>query len=102
MAVNAPSSSPSVEDMDTYRKDLSDRAPDHVEEADGLTWTEEEEKALVRRVDLFLLPTIWLMYLLSYMDRTKYVHSWCSQTSLLLTALASEMPRLPAWRMTSS
>jgi hypothetical protein len=30
-----------------------------------------EEKKLVRKIDLFLLPTIWLMYLLSYMDRTK-------------------------------
>lgn len=27
-----------------------------------------EEKALVRKVDLMLLPTVWLMYLLSYMD----------------------------------
>jgi hypothetical protein len=27
-----------------------------------------EEKALVRKIDSFLLPTIWLMYLLSYMD----------------------------------
>ncbi|KAH8722983.1 major facilitator superfamily domain-containing protein [Phaeosphaeriaceae sp. PMI808] len=35
-----------------------------------LTWTPEEEKALVKKIDLFLLPTIWLMYLLSYMDRT--------------------------------
>lgn len=31
----------------------------------------EEEKKLVRKIDLFLLPAIWLMYLLSYMDRTK-------------------------------
>ncbi|KAF2762759.1 MFS general substrate transporter [Pseudovirgaria hyperparasitica] len=30
----------------------------------------EEERRLVRKVDLYLLPTIWLMYLLSYMDRT--------------------------------
>lgn len=30
-----------------------------------------EEKALVKKIDLYLLPTIWLMYLLSYMDRTK-------------------------------
>ncbi|KAK4508318.1 hypothetical protein PRZ48_002056 [Zasmidium cellare] len=29
-----------------------------------------EEKALVRKIDLYLLPTMWLMYLLSYMDRT--------------------------------
>lgn len=33
------------------------------------------EKALVRKIDLFLLPTIWLMYLLSYIDRTKSVQS---------------------------
>lgn len=33
----------------------------------SLTWTEEEEKRLVRKIDLLLMPTIWLMYLLSYM-----------------------------------
>jgi hypothetical protein len=43
-----------------------------IEIAGELTWTPEEEKKLVRKIDLFLLPTIWLMYLLSYMDRTKY------------------------------
>lgn len=31
----------------------------------------DEEKRLVRKIDLYLLPTLWLMYLLSYMDRTK-------------------------------
>jgi glycosyltransferase involved in cell wall biosynthesis len=31
----------------------------------------EEERKLVRKIDFYLLPTIWLMYLLSYMDRTK-------------------------------
>jgi hypothetical protein len=30
-----------------------------------------EEKKLVRKIDLYLLPAIWGMYLLSYMDRTK-------------------------------
>ena len=29
-----------------------------------------EEKKLVRKIDMYLLPTIWIMYLLSYMDRT--------------------------------
>lgn len=28
----------------------------------------EEEKALVRKIDVHLLPCIWIMYLLSYMD----------------------------------
>ncbi|KAL4902920.1 hypothetical protein BDW74DRAFT_186583 [Aspergillus multicolor] len=30
----------------------------------------DEEKRLVRKIDLYLLPCIWVMYLLSYMDRT--------------------------------
>lgn len=38
----------------------------------GMDFTQAEEKKLVRKIDLFLLPTIWLMYLLSYIDRTKY------------------------------
>lgn len=53
-------------------KDLGSAAPtEHVEAEGGLTWTEEEEKKLLRKIDLFLLPCIWIMYLLSYMDRTK-------------------------------
>lgn len=43
----------------------------HLEVAPGLQWTSEEERKLLRKIDLYLLPTIWLMYLLSYMDRTK-------------------------------
>ncbi|KAM0799556.1 major facilitator superfamily domain-containing protein [Usnea florida] len=35
-----------------------------------MDFTQAEEKKLVRKIDLFLLPTIWLMYLLSYIDRT--------------------------------
>ena len=34
-------------------------------------FTPEEEKVLVRKIDCFMMPTIWIMYLLSYMDRTK-------------------------------
>ncbi|KAK7183277.1 hypothetical protein DPSP01_011782 [Paraphaeosphaeria sporulosa] len=30
----------------------------------------EEEKKLVRKIDLFLMPTIWVLYCFSYMDRT--------------------------------
>ncbi|KAH8196070.1 hypothetical protein TruAng_009756 [Truncatella angustata] len=30
----------------------------------------EEERKLVRKIDLYILPTMWIMYLLSYMDRT--------------------------------
>ena len=30
----------------------------------------DEEKKLVRKVDLFLMPSIWILYCFSYMDRT--------------------------------
>ncbi len=53
---------------------VMDASKDHLEvTSEELTWTPEEEKKLVRKIDLYLLPTIWLMYLLSYMDRTKCV-----------------------------
>ena len=42
----------------------------HIEHGDS---SQIKEEALVRKIDLFLLPTIWLMYLLSYVDRTKFV-----------------------------
>jgi hypothetical protein len=29
----------------------------------------EEEKLLLRKIDLYLMPSIWLLYLLSYMVR---------------------------------
>lgn len=56
--------------METNKqKDFQDS--EHVELSQDIFWTEEEEKKLVRKIDLCLLPNIWIMYLLSYMDRTK-------------------------------
>ncbi|KAF4466485.1 allantoate permease [Fusarium albosuccineum] len=37
---------------------------------DAYTPGTEEEKKLVRKIDLYILPMMWIMYLLSYMDRT--------------------------------
>ncbi|XP_014557938.1 hypothetical protein COCVIDRAFT_25515 [Bipolaris victoriae FI3] len=50
-----------IKDMDTTKQ---------IEVSEDFTWTPEEEKQLVKKIDSFLLPTMWLMYLLSYMDRT--------------------------------
>lgn len=76
---------------------------DHIEVSEELTWTPEEEKKLVRKIDMYLLPTIWLMYLLSYMDRTKYVspqrRKWAIADSL---STVSATQRLLAWQTTSS
>ena len=61
---------PSLEAVDADKKGVD--STKHVEvSTNGITWTPEEEKNLVRKIDTFLLPTMWLMYLLSYMDRTK-------------------------------
>ncbi|CAG8372394.1 unnamed protein product [Penicillium salamii] len=51
------------------RKISSDQI-ENVTAIDAISFTPEEEKALLRKVDLTLLPTIWIMYLLSYLDRT--------------------------------
>ena len=32
-----------------------------------------EEKALVRKIDITLLPCIWIMYLLSYVDVRRHL-----------------------------
>lgn len=44
-----------------YHKDTADHVSHHVEESSQLTWTDEEERELVRKVDAWLLPTVWIM-----------------------------------------
>jgi hypothetical protein len=53
------------------KNDISSKEIEHASIYES--FSPEEEKALVRKIDLTLLPTIWIMYLLSYLDRTKYV-----------------------------
>lgn len=49
-----------------HQEDVDEALDDYVPDT-------EEEKKLVRKIDLFLLPAIWGMYLLSYMVRTMFV-----------------------------
>lgn len=66
--------------MDSHDKPSSDHddreaqieTPKHhlARAADDYEPDTEEERKLVRKIDLFLLPAIWGMYLLSYMVRT--------------------------------
>ncbi|KAJ5120252.1 hypothetical protein N7448_010921 [Penicillium atrosanguineum] len=60
---------------DNTKNDISSKEIEHASIQETLTFTPEEEQALVRKIDLTLLPTIWIMYLLSYLDRTKYAAS---------------------------
>ena len=58
-------------DTESQAKEISSNQIENVNATDEFLFTPEEEKALVKKVDLTLLPTIWIMYLLSYLDRTK-------------------------------
>lgn len=56
--------------LDKDRKDMDDvKFVEEAEEAVAIDMDRvREEKALVRKIDIRLLPCIWIMYLLSYMD----------------------------------
>lgn len=74
MGANDETASCHSVEADRKEPDGTDNRPDN--NADGtqeIFWTPEEEARLVRKIDGRLLPSIWLMYLLSYMDRTKSV-----------------------------
>lgn len=68
-----PSTNPSLDvvGVDTKVMDNTKHLEYDETTTQGVTWTPEEEKKLVRKIDLLLLPMIWFMYILSYMDRTK-------------------------------
>ncbi|KAJ6020471.1 hypothetical protein N7540_005975 [Penicillium herquei] len=71
---------------DSCQKDVSSKEIEHA--TIDVTFSPEEEKALVRKIDLMLLPVIWIMYLLSYMDRTNIANAKVSgmDTDLNLTS----------------
>lgn len=59
-------------DIERQKKEVSSHEIEHLNLAETVvSFTPEEEKALVGKIDLTLLPIIWIMYLLSYLDRTK-------------------------------
>lgn len=46
-----------------------------------------EEKKLVRKIDMFLMPILWIMYILNYVDRTNIVrHHPIIPSSLILAS----------------
>ncbi|KAJ5243535.1 vitamin H transporter [Penicillium citrinum] len=56
--------------VEEHAKEISSNEIENVAAIEVVSFTDEEEKALVKKIDLTLLPTIWVMYLLSYLDRT--------------------------------
>ncbi|GJN88248.1 hypothetical protein Rhopal_001213-T1 [Rhodotorula paludigena] len=63
--------SPSLVDTarkESYAQDAESVAADSA--ADGFTWTEDEERRMVRRTDRHLMPLLWVLFMLSFLDRS--------------------------------
>lgn len=67
-----PRDKPSSDHDDEANIDMA-KHQENVNTIDDYVPDTEEERKLVRKIDLFLLPAIWGMYLLSYMVRTMFV-----------------------------
>jgi hypothetical protein len=64
--------------MGTSEKSLSREGSDAavhavVEVPSEGEWTPEFERKVVRKIDRFLMPMIWVMNIMSWMDRAKFV-----------------------------
>ena len=55
----------------SFEDNMKVRNSADVQVGNVVDYTEEEEKAVRRKIDLLLMPAIWIMYLFSYADRTK-------------------------------
>ncbi|XRM42296.1 hypothetical protein ABZX51_005521 [Aspergillus tubingensis] len=80
-----------MDTVDIHEGQLKDASSHEIEDVDAtevISFTPEEEKALVRKIDMTLLPTVWVMYLLSYLDRTNIGNAKISgmQVDLHLTS----------------
>ncbi|KAJ6051394.1 vitamin H transporter [Penicillium canescens] len=77
-------------DFESQLKDISSHEIENVNITEGVSFTTEEERALVRKIDLTLLPTIWVMYLLSYLDRTNIGNAKISGMELDLNLTSNQ------------
>lgn len=66
-----------------------------VEEAAFMEKTDEEKK-LVRKIDIFLMPTIWILYCFSYMVCDAAVYLTSKSVILYRTAPILGMPKSQA------
>jgi hypothetical protein len=67
-----------VESAPTYTK--VEVTPEEAEVAQALrdyVPNTEAEKRLVRKIDMRLMPILWIMYILNYVDRTNIVSVFC-------------------------
>lgn len=54
-----------------HNGDVADGPPSLPIETEDFEYDAEEEKKVLRKIDVRLIPAVFLMYLLSYLDRSK-------------------------------
>lgn len=83
-----------IEVMDIEQKQSDPQENENVE------LDPESLKKLVRKIDLWLMPSIWIIYLLSYVVR-KVVKLCSTATNFVLRIeVISVLRRSPAWKLT--
>ncbi|GKZ24642.1 hypothetical protein AbraIFM66951_011912 [Aspergillus brasiliensis] len=82
-----------MDTVDIHEGQLKDASSDEIEDVgatEAVSFTPEEERALVRKIDMTLLPTVWVMYLLSYLDRTNIGNAKISGMQIDLDLTSNE------------
>jgi len=64
---------PSLEMKEEANSDVAQPSSDLAEALRNYVPNTAEEKRLVRKIDCFLMPILWIMYILNYVDRTNIV-----------------------------
>lgn len=93
---------------DAEKKDhITAHEAEYVEHAEkhepSAAWVEDtpEEKKLVRKIDMWLMPSIWILYMFSYMVGLRCRQLRSVSDSLRRIGATSGTPASPAWKTTS-
>ncbi|GAA5990537.1 hypothetical protein JCM10908_003120 [Rhodotorula pacifica] len=57
-------------DGDGALQDITHEGAHAVHTVDGVSWTQEEERAIVRKMDWNIVPLVWALFMLSFLDRS--------------------------------
>jgi hypothetical protein len=64
-----------VEDGYTEKVAVTDRNLELEQALQNYVPDSKEEKRLVRKLDMYMMPTLWFMYILAYIDRQNIVRT---------------------------
>lgn len=71
-------SDPKLRELNSASPSSSDKGEEISGGNEDLTWTEEEEKKIRRKLDFHVVPLVTLLYLLCFLDRANVGGYTCS------------------------